>query len=440
MLWCRNCGCFSQISEDTGVRKRRVMIVTYFWPPSGKATAHWPLAMSRQLPDLGWEPVILTIDKDTFAQQDLSLEETVDPSIQVVRARTVEPFDTYRRFLGKDPSTPLTASEVISRDLGGMRHRLAIWIRMNLFVPDARVGWYRNAVRAGHAVLSGKPVDAILTVGPPHTAHIVGRTLAKRFDLPHVPVFIDPWVDIVYYRGFRRNPLTLFLDKALERSVLRSCASAVFVTQTMRVDYAEKYPFLEEKSSVIPWGYDEEPFRRLRTAKKKRTGEVLLHAGNIFDYQNPASLWKTIGTLVKNARNIRLVFVGTVGPGVRASIEEHGLAGRTEYRGFLPYGEMLRELMQATYLLVCATEPRHVPGKLFEYLRTGKPILAYGNDNGEVEEILAHSGSGMLFPFSDGAEEFFKRAKRFRTDMKVVRRYERGVLAGRLVRILETLV
>lgn len=422
------------------MRKRRVLIVTYFWPPSGKATAHWPLAMSRRLPALGWEPVVLTIDKDTFAQQDLSLAEAVDPSIQVVRARTVEPFDIYRRFLGKDLFAPLTASEVISREVGGMRHRLAIWIRMNLFVPDARVGWYRNAVRAGYGALSENPVDAVLTVGPPHTVHLVGRTLARRFGLPHVPVFIDPWVDIVYYRGFRRNPLTVFLDKALERSVLGSCASAIFVTHTMRTDYVEKYSFLGEKSSVIPWGYDEEPFQRLRVPKKKRRGEVLLHAGNIFDYQNPASLWNTIGKLVKNGRNIRLVFVGTVGPGVKASIEEHGLAGRTEYRGFLPYGEMLRELMQATYLLVCATEPRHVPGKLFEYLRTGKPILAYGNDNREVEDILVRTGGGMLVPFSDGAEEFFRRAKRFRTDLKAARQYERGVLAGRLVEILETLV
>lgn len=422
------------------MKKRRVMIVTYFWPPSGKATAHWPVAMSRRLPNLGWEPVILTIDKDTFAQQDLSLTGVVDPSIRVIRARSVEPFETYRRFVGKDPSVPLTASEVISREVGGIRHRIAIWIRMNLFVPDARVGWYPNAVRAGHAALTENPVDAVLTVGPPHTVHLVGKTLAKRFGVPHIPVLIDPWVDIVYYRGFRRNPVTVFLDRALEQSVLRSSAHAVFVTHTMRADYSGKYSFLQGKSSVIYWGYDEEPFRRLSAPRKKQRGEVIVHAGNLFDYQNPAQLWKTIGKLVQRGRNIRLVFVGTVGPGVRASIAEHGLEGRTDYRGFLPYEEMLKELMHATYLLVCATEPRHVPGKLFEYLRTGKPILAYGNDNREVEDILSETDSGMLFPFSDGAEEFFRRAKRFRPDVNAAGRYERGNLAGRLVEILETVV
>lgn len=419
------------------MKNRRLLLVTYFWPPSGKATAHWPLAMSRKLPALGWDPVVLTIDRDTFAQTDASLEESVDPSIQIVRAQSVEPFDLYRKFLDKDPSKPLTASEVISREVGGLRHRLAIWIRMNLFVPDARIGWYWNAVRAGHAALSEHPVEAVLSVGPPHTVHLVGKTLAKRFHLPHVPVFIDPWVDIVYYRGFQRNPLTVSLDKALERSVLQSCASAVFVTRTMRDDYVAKYAFLEGKSAVIHWGYDEEPFQKVRPSGKRRpAGEVLLHAGNIFDYQNPAALWKTIRTLVDGRRNLRLVFVGTVSPGVRASIEEHGLAGRTEYRGFLPYGEMLKELKRASFLLVCATEPRHVPGKLFEYLRTGKPILAYGNDNTEVGEILRRTGSGMLVPFSEGAEEFFRRAKRFRADQKFVRHYERGMLAARLAEVL----
>lgn len=394
------------------------------------------MSMSRHLPRLGWDPVVLTIDRDTFAHVDLSLEGTVDPSVRVIRARSVEPFDLYRRFLGMDSSSPLTASEVISREVQGLRHRLAIWIRMNLFVPDARVGWYWNAVRAAQAELSERPVDAVLSIGPPHTAHLVARTVSKRFGIPHVPVLIDPWVDIVYYRGFSRNPLALAVDHALERRVMGSAAHAVFVTEGARADYVAKYPFLKDGSTVLHWGYDDEPFRRVRTKRRGRSGDVLLHAGNMFDYQNPTALWETIRKMVKRGKDMRIVFVGTVGPGVKASIEQHGLAGRTEYRGFLPYQDMLNALNQAKYLLVCATEPRHVPGKLFEYLRAGRPILAYGDDNDEVGRILAETGAGMLFPFSDGGEAFFSRVNRFRAKPGIVKRFERSTLASVLARIL----
>jgi glycosyltransferase involved in cell wall biosynthesis len=420
--------------------KRRVLVVTYFWPPSGKATVHWPLSMSHYLPELGWTPVVLTIDRDTFAHVDMSLGSKVDPSIRVVRARSFEPFDAYRKFLGKPPRSPLTASEVISREVKGFRHRLAIWIRMNLFVPDARVGWYWSAIRAGQAELSANPVHAVISVGPPHTAHLVAQSLAKRFSIPHIPVLIDPWADIVYYRGLHRNALTVAVDRFLERSVMRTSAAVVFVTKTMRDDYVAKYPFLGGKASVLHWGYDEDPFRDLRPSRARRNEEILLHAGNIFDYQNPRQLWKSLQKLVRGGRNIRIVFVGTVSPGIRAAIEEHGLRSRTEYRGFLPYREMLEELARAKYLMVCATEPRHVPGKLFEYLRTGKPILAFGDDNREVEEILAATGGGVLLPFSAGAEEFFRSTKRLRPDPKVVRRFERSVLAAELSKILLNVV
>jgi len=415
---------------------KKVLFVTYFWPPSGKASAHWPLSMTRHLPGLGWKSAVLTIDKDTFSQVDLSLEQAVDPSVNVLRARSIEPFDLYRRFLGRDRSSPLVASEAISRDTRGLRHRIAIWIRMNLFVPDARIGWYWTAIKAGRKFLSTTRVDAIVSVGPPHTALLVGKALAKQFSIPHVPVLIDPWVDIVYYRGFRRNPLTLAIDRALERSVMQSADSIAFVTETMKDDYARKYPFLRNKAFVLPWGYDEEPFRGLAKPKRKTRAEVLLHAGNLFDYQDPQKLWTTVRRLVKAGRNIRIVFIGTVSPGVRASIEKNDLDERTEYRGFLPYREMLEELMNASYVFLCATEPRHVPGKLFEYLRSGKPILAFGDDNEEVGRILQKAGSGALFPFSSGAEEFFRRAKRFHIRKRTLQQFERAAIAEKLAELL----
>ncbi|HLF19740.1 MAG TPA: glycosyltransferase [Bacteroidota bacterium] len=418
---------------------KKVLFVTFFWPPSGKATVHWPLSMARHLRSFGWHPVVLTADKDTFAHADVSLVDKADASIRVVRARALEPFGLYRSLLGKQKDEPLLASEAISIDNRSLRHRLSIWIRMNLFVPDARIGWYWDAVKVGKQLLQSESIDAVISIGPPHTAHLVGKTLSTRFRIPHIPVFIDPWVDIVYYRNFTRNRLTLTLDRKFEQSVLQNASTVIFVTESMKEDYQKKYVWLKRKSRVLYWGYDEADFVNMKPMRSKGK-EILLHTGNIFDYQNPVELWNTIAREVRKGRNLELVFVGTVSPGIKRSIESAGLSTRTVFKGFLPYREVVRELMRASYLLVCATEKRHVPGKLFEYLRTGKPILAFGDDNAEVERILKEAHAGMLYPLLSNAQEFFRNAGKIRRRMPPIKKYARIEIAHELAAILDSLL
>ena len=416
---------------------KNVLFVTYFWPPSGKATVHWPLRMTQYLVDHGWNSSVLTVDRDTFSSEDTSLLADVDQSMQVVRARGVDPFGMYRKFLGKKSDDALVASEAISREIKGFRHRLAIWVRMNLFVPDSRIGWYWNAVRKGSRLLAERRFDAIVSIGPPHTGLLVGKSLSEKFGIPHIPVFIDPWVDIAYYRGFKRSWLTLILDQFLEKSVVKHASRVVFVTKTLMEDYGKKYQWSGDKSHVLYWGFDEGPFELVRRARiPKSSHEVFLHAGNMFDHQNPSRLWETLRRRATSRKNLKLVFIGTVGPRIRKAIEAAGLSPRTEFRGFLPYQEMVREVMRASFLLVCTTEKRHVSGKLFEYVRSGKPILAYGDDNEEVASILAQCGNGMLLPYESSGVEFFKNLKRFKPVPRSVRVFDRKHIAGELARIL----
>ena len=417
-------------------RMKNLLLVTYFWPPSGKASVHWPLRMSQHLPSHGWNPVILTVDKDTFSHHDSTSAFAANPDLEVVRAGGVEPFDLYRRFMGKPVGAPLQASEAISRTNTGLRHRISVWIRMNLFVPDARVGWYWSAVRKARKAFSGRSFDAVLSVGPPHTALLVGSKLARVFGAPHIPVLIDPWTDIVYYRGFWRNPVALAVDRALERRVLESAADVVFITQSMRSDYIVKYPAIEPRSHVLYWGYDESPF--LTGVRQPLTPHrTMIHAGNIFDYQNPRRFWRTVRSINDTGLDLRLVFIGTVGPEIRESIRAEGLEPKTSYRGFLPYDEMIKELVRADYLMVCASEKRHVPGKLFEYLRSRKPILAFGDDNEEVRTILSEASAGLLVPYDDSAEQFFSRSWGGGPALDVVRKYDRRSIAQDLSGILE---
>ena len=209
----------------------------------------------------------------------------------------------------------------------------------------------------------------------------------------------------------------------------------------MKVDYVKKYPFVKEKSNVLYWGYSEEDFKGLSPDllfKEGGTEEIILHAGNIFDHQNPKLFWQTLKNEIDKGRKLKLVFIGTVSPEIKQSIKNSGLEAFTEFKGFLPYNEMLREMMKASYLLVCATEPRHVPGKLFEYLRAQKPIIAFGDGNTEVKKILSESNSGMMFSYNENGVEFFKNSKTFNTNQGFIKKFERRIISEEMSKMLES--
>jgi glycosyltransferase involved in cell wall biosynthesis len=414
-----------------------VLFITYFWPPSGKASLHWPLFVIKHLPEYGWNPSVVTADEDSFSHKDPSLLREINADLTVVKTAANEPFNLYRKFIGKKSGSPLIASESISLENRDWKHRLAIWIRMNLFIPDARIGWNFSALSGARSIITAQKIDAIVSIGPPHSSHLIGNKLSAQYNIPHIPVLIDPWVDIVYYKGFHRSRPTLLLDNYFERTTLEQAEKIVFVTQTTRQDYINKYPRISKKSHVLYWGYNEENFEDI-TAAKSGTDEVLLHAGNIFDYQNPAGLWKNIAAEIAGGRRLRIRFIGTVGPLIKRSIDEAGLTPYTQYNGFLPYQEVVQEMMNARYLLVCATEKRHVPGKLFEYLRTGRPIIAFGDDNSEVEGIMQQTQAGILFPYNYNRPDIFNRLSSISPRPEGAKQYSRERIAEQLSVILNS--
>ena len=415
---------------------KKVLFITYYWPPSGKASLHWPLEMIKHLPGFGWQPCVLTVKEETFTEPDESLLNEIDENMEIIKTKTFEPFNIYKKFIGKSKDEQLNASEVISQSNKSLANRISVWIRMNLFIPDARIGWCLFAVNDGNKYLSKNKFDAIISVGPPHTAHLVGNSLSSKFKIPHIPVFIDPWVDIVYYRNFKRNKITLAIDNYLEKKVLNNCKRAIFVTKTMEEDYNNKYDFLKGKTKILYWGYSEKYFKDLTTEKDNTEEITIVHAGNIFDYQNPKEFWKELKRKIDSGEKIKIKFIGTVGPAIKQTINEIGLTEFTQYLGFLSYKEMLKHLSQASYLLVCVTERRHVPGKLFEYLRIGKPIIAFGDDNAEVKGIIEETNAGKLYKYSNSAENIFEKSNSFIFDKSKIEIYERKNIAKGLIEVL----
>ncbi len=418
---------------------KRALFISYYWPPSGKASLQWPIKIIKHLISSGWQITVLTVNEDTFSHSDSYFTSEIQSGLKVIRAKTFEPFNIYKKFTGKGKDEKLVASETISTKNKKLSHRLSLWIRMNLFIPDARVGWYFPAVKEITDHLKNEPVDVIVSIGPPHTTHLIAKKLSSKFKVPFVPVFIDPWTDIAYYKNFKRSKISRTVDNHFEKSVLKNSSVNIFVTETMKKDYENKYPFIKEKSHVLYWGYSEEDFEDINLIKRTGDEKVIVHAGNLFSYQNPVNFWKQIKKEIDNEQKFILKFIGTVDPQIVETINDTGLYPYTKYLGFLPYRKMLEEVCNADFLLVCATEPRHVPGKLFEYLRAGKPIIAFGDNNQEVKDILQKANAGMMFGYSENFEEIFHKEKSFNTDLEYVKIFERKEIANKLSEILEHL-
>src|SRR5690606_25052664 len=151
----------------------KLLFITYYWPPSGKATLHWPLKIIKYLPEFNWEPTVLTTE-ETSSYKDESLLKEISPDLKVYKAKAIEPFELYKKFTGKSKDDPLISSETISAENKSLTHKISVWVRFNLFVPDARAGWYFSAVPKGKKILEEGKKDVIISLGPPHSTHLVG--------------------------------------------------------------------------------------------------------------------------------------------------------------------------------------------------------------------------------------------------------------------------
>ncbi len=418
---------------------KKILFISYFWPPSGKASLHWPLDIIRHLPKDEIEPIILTVEEESFTQKDESLLSKVDPNWRIIKSKALEPFDIYRKFIGKKKNDKLVASETISLENKNLSHRISIWIRMNLFIPDARVGWNFTAIKTAKQILKKGTIDAIVSIGPPHSSHLIGLKLSKYFSVPHIPVLIDPWVDIIYYKNFKRSWLTLKLDNKFEKTVLANAKHVVFVTKSTAEDYFNKYEFLKNKTRVLYWGFDEEVFSSISVKKNNQKEKLLVHAGNLFAYQNPKKLWEQIKIENDKGSNIKIKFIGTVDKEILNFINNIGLTDCVEVIGFLSYEKMIENICNADILLVCSSEPRHVPGKLFEAMRTGNPIIAFGDNNSEVKQILKDANAGMMFGYNESVEKFFETEFIRNNDFKNLQRFDRTNIAKQFSELLNSL-
>ena len=388
---------------------KRVLIITYYWPPSGGSGVQRWLKMSKYLPENGWQPVIYTTENAEYPIIDPSLEKDVAPEVEVIRRPIFEPYAFYKKFLGlKKEETVKVGFVQEEKKKKGWKESLSLWIRGNLFIPDARRWWVKPSVKYLKSYLKEHPVDAIISTGPPHSMHLIAMKLKEALGIPWVADFRDPWTEIDYYNDLH---LTKWADKKqhkLEREVLTKADKVV----TVGWDCAKGLGKLGNRNvRVIANGYDWEAGSICQNVPLTQEF-TLTHVGVITPSRNAPQLWAALKELKEEdaefGKKLKIRLVGQVDQSVTDNLKVEGLMDSTEIIPHIPHSEIqaVQQSSQVLLLLINNTPNAKgiLTGKLYEYLASGRPILCIGPEDGDAAKVISEVQAGTTIGF-DKKEE-----------------------------------
>ncbi len=426
---------------------KKVLIITYYWPPSGGSSVLRWLKFTKYLQDFGWLPTIYTPSNPEPQAKDLSLQSEVPHNVHVIKRKITEPYFLFRLLTGKKSDETLTVSFISDKDPGPI-HRLLIWVRGNFFIPDARKWWIKPSVRFLIRFLKQNPHDIIISTGPPHSMHLIALGVKKKLEVPWISDFRDPWTNIDFYDELRLSARADRQHHLLERKVLDFSDAVIAVSPTMAREFTEKGC---KNVYTITNGFDEQDMIRPGEQADKF---IIIHIGSMSSGRNPDSLWSALnemGRLNGQFKSDLLInLTGDVDFSVIRSIEENGLLSNLVRNKHIPHSEVLTCLMQASVLLLVINNSSNSRGiltnKFFEYLSARKPIIAIGPVDGDVAAILNRADSGKIFDYKDkkGLSEYIMdlygqfKSGRLYLSTGDISRFSRQNLTSALARLLNS--
>ncbi|TCN73303.1 glycosyltransferase involved in cell wall biosynthesis [Acetobacteroides hydrogenigenes] len=383
---------------------KRALVLTYYWPPSGGAGVQRWLKFVKYLREYGYEPVVYTAANGEMPVYDPTLANDIPEGVEEIRTEIWEPYHLYKKMVGGNSKEKINTGFLSESGNPKFTQKLGVWIRGNFFIPDARCFWIKPSVKYLTQYLKDHPVDVIISTGPPHTMHMIALGLKRKLGTPWVADFRDPWTNIDFYKDLMLTKLADWRHHSMERRVVRNADYVVTVTKQDRDDYLRMGA---KRAVTITNGYDEDDFKQDGITLDELF--TLSHIGTIPPSRNPESLWKAMSLLVKKnedfARDFQLKLVGKVDVSVRQMIAKYGLDANVNFIDYLPHAEAVKQQLQSRALLLLVNNTPNakgiLTGKFFEYLATGRPVVAIGPTDGEVAAVLRSTGAGSCSDFGD---------------------------------------
>ncbi|MBI3502488.1 MAG: glycosyltransferase family 4 protein [Bacteroidetes bacterium] len=433
---------------------KKVLIITYYWPPSGGAGVQRWLKFVKYLREFGWEPIVYTTENPEAPVLDHSLEKDIPENITVLKTKIWEPYNLYKSFIGQKKEEKINAGFLSEKEKPGMAEKISVWIRGNWFIPDARKFWIKPSVKFLAGQLKKNPVNAIVSTGPPHSMHLIALELKKKINIPWLADFRDPWTNIDFYKDLKLTKTADAQHKKLEKEVLQNADKVISIGETISEEFKNILGKQSEKFSVITNGYDEDDLYKGEIIPDKKFS--IAHIGSITPSRNPVALWKTLLELVKEnssfGNDLEIKLVGKADVSVEKSLKEFDLEKFVNKISYLPHSEVAKLQQQAQVLLLLLNNTPNakgiLTGKFFEYLSVKRPILCIGSEDGDAAKIIRETTAGVTCDFSDSKkmqEEILKLYSLYREGKlisysKGIEKYSRKELTKKLVEILDKVI
>lgn len=378
----------------------KVLVLTYYWPPSGGAGVQRWLKFVKYLRQYGWEPVIYTSSNPEYPAIDLTLRQEIPTDIKVIQTPIWEPYQLYKKLIGASSNQKVNASGFISEKKNpGKIQKLSMWLRGNFFIPDARKFWITPSVKFLIKWLAMNHVDAIVSTGPPHTMHMIALKLKLKTGLPWLADFRDPWTNIDFYQDLH---LTTWADRKhhnMELKVLHHADEVVVISQSMKSDFMK---ISNRPYTVITNGFDKADTEHVDTGIDSKF--TIAHIGSMAKTRNPENLWKALMTLSESvtgfADDLVIKLVGTVDFSVLEMLNKYNLASCLQKIDYVPHDKIIEIQKQSRVLLLLINDTPNakviLPGKFFEYMASGRPILCIGPHDGDAAQIIRETHSGFV--------------------------------------------
>lgn len=434
---------------------KTVVVVAYHFPPGGGPGVQRVLKHVTYLREFGWRPIVVTVENGDFPARDESLLSKIPSDVIVERVPILEPYQLYRKFMGLQGAAVDVNVNKSNQQRSGWKERLSEFIRATVFIPDARVAWIRPAAKRAIQIADKYNADAIYTSSPPYSCALIGRSIKRATSLPWVVGLRDPWTD------FLTTPERWFLpaaiDRSLEKSVLTESDAVECAWQGIIDDARSKVPSLpKSKFHHVPNGFDSSDFPSVEYTPNDTF--TVTYTGSMYGRRTPKAFLEALELLKQNGTlqpvDIHLRFVGRFGDEVHAMMDASSFSSSIEKVGYVPHAESIAFLIRSEMSLLVVDDTKEsaeiVPGKVYEYLGVGRPVLALAPAGSAIETLIESTGSGFSRPQSSvpdiaevlqGAFNRWKQGEPIISGSKdTIRQYERRESARQLAHILDGLV
>lgn len=379
--------------------QKKVLIITYYWPPAGGPGVQRWLKFVKYLPEFHIKPIVFVPENPNYPIIDHSLEEELPKEVTVIKYPIREIYK-LASLVSRKKSNVISKGIIPKSNKQSSLEKLMLYVRGNFFIPDTRKFWVKPSVQFLQTYLLKNDINTVITTGPPHSVHLIGLNLKKELNIKWIADFRDPWTTIGYHKMLRLNKKSRLLHLKLESEVLNKADQIIVTSIKTKNEFETK---TDSPIEVVTNGFDNISIDIPQKDKKF----TFAHIGSLLSERNPEILWKVLSNLIKEnkdfKRDFKLKLFGVVSDGVFQSIELYGLKQFTQYFGYVDHKEAVSNQYSSRILLLIEIDSEDtsaiIPGKLFEYLQSRTPIIALGPKDSEVREIIKETNSGHYFDY-----------------------------------------